>query len=193
MPPQLRKRSRRKEPATCSYMVPFRIPPALSGQTDSSSCLLFKLPPEILVQISQHAQPIDRVMLALSCKRMLAASELFHLRVPDRDHHVSRWSSEPPKPKENRCSCSLTKDLLQRFRPVDSRGRVSRAWSWCVDCNRYLPKRKGYWNGVLRKMNTQDWTDTTYSTWDSDVYWYNSGYKRQCPSCNRRQKLSRER
>lgn len=205
MPPQLRNRSRQQEPSTCSYMVPFRIPPGvrcsapspfslrltmhhqLHSQVDSSSSLLFKLPAEILVQIAQHAQPIDRLMLALSCKRMLAASKLFHLQVPDRDHHVSRWSSEPPKPKGDSCSCSLTGDLLLRFRPIDSRGRVRRAWGWCLDCNRYRPKRKRYWSDVLRKMSTQDWRDVDYSLWDKGVDWYNLGYKRQCPSCSRRE------
>ncbi|EEU42046.1 uncharacterized protein NECHADRAFT_50738, partial [Fusarium vanettenii 77-13-4] len=89
----------------------------LPGQADSSSGLIFKLPPEILVQIAQHAQPIDRVMLALSCKRMLAASKLFHLQVPDRDHHVSRWSSEPPEPKADSCSCSLAEPAMSD--PID--------------------------------------------------------------------------
>lgn len=159
----------------------------LSGQTYSSSCLLFKLPREILLQISQHALPINQVMLALSCKWMLAASKLWHLRVPDRSHHVARGYLEPEKPEGHSCSCSLTRDLLRRFRPVDAQGRVSRAWSWCLDCNAYRPKRKLYWSDLLREMNTQDWNDTDYKLWDSAVNLYSAEYKRQCPPCSKRE------
>ncbi|RSL57861.1 hypothetical protein CEP51_014159, partial [Fusarium floridanum] len=71
-------------------------------------------------------------MLALSCKRMLAASKLAHLQVPDRDHHVSRGSSEPLRPKGD--SWSDKSDLLRKTNTEDWADVHYSSWDEGVDC-----------------------------------------------------------
>ncbi|KAF4983395.1 hypothetical protein FZEAL_1124 [Fusarium zealandicum] len=183
MPVQLRNRSHLRDAVECTYTIPLSIPPGLTDQGRDGSSPLFILPPEVLAQIFQQAHLVDRAMLAFSCKTLLGISELCNLQVPDRRHHIARWCSIQAKTPHAPCACPWMEDLLQRFRPIDSRGRLSRAWNWCIDCKRYRRTRRGYWSDILSDQDTQDWGKTEHQLWRSGVDWFSRGLKRQCPTC----------
>lgn len=144
--------------------------------------ILLKLPLEILMQVFAHSDPIDRILLALSCKSLLGISKLCKLQVPDRRAHLAPWAAQSAI-SGNRCRCPTMEQLLKRFRPRDSHGKHIRSLNLCVDCMRYRPTRKAYWTAVLAKTDTEGWDRTQDDMWHTAVKWFGNGVKVQCPSC----------
>lgn len=179
MPVQLRNRSGPSEPVDCSRTISFRTPATLNMDCDLNSSLLLTLPPEILTMIFEQAPLVDKVMLATSCKRMLAIGRLCKLSVPDRKYHGAPWSVKAVEETTGPCSCLHMEELLGRFRPRDVHGRPSRAWSWCVDCSMFRPTRRGWWTNELKIICTERQLHCA----GPSINWYSRGLKRQCPRC----------
>lgn len=196
MPVQLRRRPGASAPKTCSSTTQFRVPstvwtslnqPLCTGDSSfqvaieniSGSALLFKLPPEVLTMIFDQAPQVDKIMLAMTCKSLLATSRLCGLSVPLRESHVVSWNRPASSSPVVSCSCLNMGDLLRRFRPRDARGRPSRAWSWCLDCCRYLPTRRGWWQRRMRNEPAVVSRDRR----EPSIDWFSRGVKQQCPIC----------
>ncbi|CCT72298.1 uncharacterized protein FFUJ_12150 [Fusarium fujikuroi IMI 58289] len=58
----------------------------------SGSALLSKLPPEVVTMIFDQAPQVDKIMLAMTCKSLLATSRLCGLSVPLRESHMATWN-----------------------------------------------------------------------------------------------------
>ncbi|SCO40472.1 uncharacterized protein FFNC_07504 [Fusarium fujikuroi] len=58
----------------------------------SGSALLSKLPPEVVTMIFDQAPQVDKIMLAMTCKSLLATSRLCGLSVPLRESHMTTWN-----------------------------------------------------------------------------------------------------
>ncbi|KAM5356441.1 hypothetical protein ACJ41O_003087 [Fusarium nematophilum] len=185
MPANLRKRTKLAPRLDCQSTVPFEAPAELTPQAETGSSLLLSLPTEILVQIFHLAQRADKIALALSCKKLLAVSQLCKLRIPERETHARPWAQKKPSKLLSRpyCACLQIEDVLKRARPTDSHDRLSRKWNLCVDCRRYRPTRKGYWGDKLTEIDTSNWDKTAHRLWQSAIYWFTSGVKVQCPTC----------
>jgi hypothetical protein len=105
--------------------------------------IVFSRPTELLI----HADSLDPLCLALSCKRLLQISASVSVKIPSLTISLS--------------SCPKTK-LLRRLMPLDARGRPKRSWAVCGDCLRYRPTRKSYW-----KAKQSVWVKT--KTWEGVV------------------------
>ncbi|KAJ4057102.1 hypothetical protein NW758_15319 [Fusarium oxysporum] len=150
--------------------------------SSSDSALLFKLPPEVLTMIFDQAPQVDKIMFAMTCKSLLATSRLCGLSVPLRESHMATWNRPDSSRFVASCSCLSMGDLLRRFRPRDARGRPSRAWSRCLDCCRYLPATRGWWERRMRRDHTtisQDYMPNR----EPSIDWFSRGLKQQCPIC----------
>ncbi|EWZ46707.1 hypothetical protein FOCG_11409 [Fusarium oxysporum f. sp. radicis-lycopersici 26381] len=182
MPVQLRSRPGASGPRVCCSTTAFRVPSTISTGSSSDSALLFKLPPEVLTMIFDQAPQVDKIMLAMTCKSLLATSRLCGLSVPLRESHMATWTRPDSSRFVASCSCLSMGDLLRRFRPRDARGRPSRAWSWCLDCCRYLPTRRGWWERRMKRDHTtisQDYMPNR----EPSIDWFSRGLKQQCPIC----------
>ena len=153
------------------------------GDEAVQSCPLLRLPLEILMHIINQADLVDGVLLAVSCKFMLRISQSCHLQVPNPVTHRATWHRKSLEQVQPICRCTLSIDILNRFRPRSSQGRPSRASTICIDCVRYRPTRKAYWLAVLAKMDTQGWGKDEGELWQSAVMWFSAGVKLQCPTC----------
>ncbi|KAL3956481.1 hypothetical protein ACCO45_009327 [Purpureocillium lilacinum] len=92
MPPTLRRSNRRPLLGTCPATTLFRIPAELTADAGDPGPLLAKLPTELLTQVFAEAEPVDSILLALSCKALLGIAALCHLTVPDPTRHRQQWS-----------------------------------------------------------------------------------------------------
>ncbi|KAH7254050.1 uncharacterized protein BKA55DRAFT_566872 [Fusarium redolens] len=182
MPVQLRSRPGAPGPKACCSTTPFRVPSTVNTENSSDSALLFKLPPEVLAMIFDQAPQVDKNMLAMTCKSLLATSRLCGLSVPLRESHMAIWNRPDSSHSVIPCSCLNMGDLLRRFRPRDARGRPSRAWSWCLDCCRYLPTRRGWWERRMKRESIGRSRDEL-SNREPSIDWFSRGLKQQCPIC----------
>ncbi|KAI9155210.1 hypothetical protein HJFPF1_07787 [Paramyrothecium foliicola] len=123
----------------------------------------------------------------MSCKQLLGVVHSIHLQVPDPAAHRASWHRKAFDLELNPCKCTLLTDLLKRFKPKDAQGRASRAWTLCVDCQKYRPTRRAYWSSILAKMDTQGWGKTEGDLWQSAMTWFAAGIKLQCPLCRMRE------
>ncbi|CZR46352.1 uncharacterized protein FPRO_11800 [Fusarium proliferatum ET1] len=58
----------------------------------SGPALLSKLPPEVVTMIFDQASQVDKIMLAMTCKSLLATLRLCGLSVPLRESHMATWN-----------------------------------------------------------------------------------------------------
>ncbi|KAF1956820.1 hypothetical protein CC80DRAFT_593512 [Byssothecium circinans] len=135
---------------------PFIIPPKVIDTPALLSSL--RLPSELLLMIFDHANRLDKICLALSCRHLLQVSALASLKVP-------------PKCKHQGC---YKEKLLKRVRPRDKRGNPKKSWGLCVDCMQYRPTKKSYWTTKLVDFGS------------SEVW--NGKYSMQCPQCWREER-----
>jgi hypothetical protein len=199
MPVQLRRRPGASAPKTCRSTTPFKVPSTVCTSLNqplcisnspfqidtegiSDSALLFQLPPEVLTMIFDQAPQVDKIMLAMTCKSLLATSRLCSLSVPLRESHMATWNRPDSSRTVASCSCLNMGDLLRRFRSRDARGRPSRAWSWCLDCCRYLPTRRGWWQRRMIKEPAVVSRDGLPNC-EPIINWFGRGLKQQCPIC----------
>ncbi|MCJ1243467.1 hypothetical protein MMC30_000664 [Trapelia coarctata] len=143
---------------------PFIVPQNLRTSPTSHSSPFLRFPTEILVQIFQQADPLDKVSLALACKNLLQISSLVSLKTLYPIEHKAA------------CSCREMEKFLIRIKPLNARGREKKTWAVCVDCMRYRPTRKSYW-----KRKRGHWVNTKH--WESLLWSWNAKYSLQCPEC----------
>lgn len=167
-------------------VVPFKIAPELISESPLNSSNIFRLPPEILINIFQHTETIaDSICLAVSCKALLGIAQLCNLQVPNRKLHLPAWNPEVPLDQADAplCECNKIQVLLKRFQPRNFAGVSNPAWGLCDGCLRYLPTRKSYWAGRA-KANSEEWEQREGKKWDSMVEDFANGVEKvDCPSC----------
>lgn len=150
---------------------------------------LFRLPPELLLHISAQAGLVDRVCFALSCKHLLAVSRLGPLETPDPSSHRAPWSADPfwqytdLDSLEPECICGRMEVLLRRVQPLNQRGRADRTLQLCVDCMKYLPRRRRFWHARARELRNADWDDEVEGDWKLAMSYFGAAIKMQCPQC----------
>ncbi|KAH7242353.1 hypothetical protein BKA59DRAFT_480512 [Fusarium tricinctum] len=175
MPVQLRPRLRPSEPTVCSRMTPFKVPATLGINGSQNSALLLKLPPEILTLIFSQATLVEKVMLAMSCKKLLTISRLCSISVPDPKYHVAIWNRNYEQLPSTECSCLHMQYLLQRARPP------GRSRAWCVDCARHLPTRKNLW---VKKLKTEfEMSEYELPFYKCAIDMFSRRFRKQCPRC----------
>ncbi|QUC21014.1 uncharacterized protein UV8b_05255 [Ustilaginoidea virens] len=134
---------------------------------------LLALPNELLLQILTHAGSVDRMLLALTCKRLLAVSFMTVTMIPSASRHHAY-----------QLNCRAMLDLVHAVRPLDARGRRRVSWAPCCVCYRWRPRRKAFWNFIPKQYATEiaagimDDYDYIIQRWGksrSAMY--------QCPSC----------
>ena len=159
----------------------------LNGKTQSSG--LLRLPPEILMHISSQADPVDRIPMALSCKKLLAISQIKRVDAPDPIAHRAPWSANPAwrftdlDSLNPECRCGGLEVLLRQIRPRNTKGHVDRTLQLCVDCLKYLPRRKSYWISKRQDLETDAWDSEVEGDWDHAAQYFSTGIKMQCPKC----------
>ena len=156
----------------------------LVGSNAVETATIFRLPPEIWMNIFAEAQLFDAIALALSCKKALQLSALSYLQVPEKKFHQASWSRGSSSHGSNRCCCDGVRYLVNRF-------RLRRPWTtgtelsiWCTDCQSYRPSQEKHWRQVLASMDTSDRGRFDPDQWASAVKWFNRGITIQCPSCH---------
>jgi hypothetical protein len=113
--------------------------------------------------IFAHADLLDQIMLALSCKYLLQTSTLVVLKTRRlAGHRVSHHRS-------------VMEQLLKRVRLFTATGRRRRTHRICVDCLQYRPTRISYWE------KRYEMTDVEMGTWV--IYNWAHGVSLQCPKC----------
>ncbi|PVH95191.1 hypothetical protein DM02DRAFT_660355 [Periconia macrospinosa] len=139
-------------------VVPLK-PQATLAHPASSS--IVRLPTEILLMIVDQADDsLDKVCLALSCRRLLQVSALASLTVPE---------------KCKGTGCPHDK-ILRRVGPRDKAGNPSSKWGMCVDCMQYCPGIKSYWKA-------KSGTSGKNADWDKAVQLGKMKKSAQCPEC----------
>ncbi|KAK2798914.1 hypothetical protein FQN51_007276 [Onygenales sp. PD_10] len=171
-------------PALDERRVWFTIPETLNltplPPSPSTSRFLV-LPTEIhLLIFNNHlTHPVDKICLALTCKRLLNTASSCRLsRVA---HHYGYHFSTRHE----------INDLLRRVSPLDSRGRPMRAWGVCYACQYHRPTRRVYWERVLRQWEKQrgggggrlESLGVTVAKWWEVVGEWQGRGSRQCPGC----------
>ena len=161
-------------------------------------CRLLTLPPEIFLLVSEEAHPIERIVLALTCKDALARSMRLQLETPDPLHHRTPWCTRtsvdtpwllqdldslgPP------CPCGGLELLQYRLRPRTAKGNIARSRILCLSCLRYLPWRVSYWRhwgrrqpGYTRDCDIEDYIkDWDWGGWQPNMV---DGVNPTCPEC----------
>lgn len=103
--------------------------------TQSSELLV--LLNEVLLEIFKHSGAVDRLFLALTCKRLLSISSMTATIIPC----ASKY-------RAFRLNCSAMLRILNAVQPLGACGRLKTSWAPCCVCYRYRPKRRSYWKGV---------------------------------------------
>ncbi|KAM4056603.1 hypothetical protein HRG_014811 [Hirsutella rhossiliensis] len=134
--------------------------------------ILPRLPVEILVHIFNASNSfLDRLCLALTCKKLLQASSLVRIRVPS----VAKHRFLPPS------TCDDIFLLLRRLAPRDGRGwRPHQKVGLCCDCLRYRTRRRGFWSSHRPKYLKMG---VTADMWKSVVKSWYVAFIFQCPDC----------
>lgn len=141
------------------------------------------------MHISQQADPVDRVSLALSCKELLAASQLRTLEVPHPMAHRAPWSADPawrytdPESVKPECQCGGLEKLLRQIRPKNPKGHADRTLHLCVDCLKYLPRRKSWWLAKREELGVNAYYGEVIFDWDHAAHNFSTGIRMQCPKC----------
>ncbi|KAI1501063.1 hypothetical protein F5X99DRAFT_383770 [Biscogniauxia marginata] len=148
----------------------FRIPQMLESSPEIQRSRLLSLPTEILLQVFSDAGPVDKLCLALTCKRLLHVSAMIPLKIPSAAKHRKRLS----------LACPAMLGIVRFFKPVDARGRPKKTLALCCDCYRYRPKRQSYWKGVRKNYPTDS---SCLAGYMDVVPSWSSGYSFQCPAC----------
>ena len=131
----------------------------------TQSCPFFSLPVEILLEIFDHADALDQIMLALSCKTLLRVSTRVRMKILlHAEHAIS-------------CQSSMLEQLLRRIRPLSKLGRPKRSWAVCLDCFRYRPIRKSYWK------KKEQFFAVEKLFWENKVNGWSMDISLQCPEC----------
>ncbi|PHH92516.1 hypothetical protein CDD83_7013 [Cordyceps sp. RAO-2017] len=152
----------------------FKIPQTLLATTQhAQSSVLLTLPIELLLLVIAHAEPVDRLFLALTCKNMLAISSIVPLTVPSAPRH-----------RADRLNCSAMLAILRALQPRGTSGRPSKTWSPCCVCYRYRPKKQRYWQLVGKRYGV-DASSAILAGYDWIVEsWSRKGsFSYQCPEC----------
>ncbi|KAF4121835.1 hypothetical protein GMORB2_1675 [Geosmithia morbida] len=163
----------------------------LEGTRQSS--LLLSLPPELQMHISVQAALPDATSLALTCKTALGISRLRNLPTPDPVAHRAPWSADPSWQYTDldslnpECRCGQLETVLRQIRPRNARGHVDRTRSLCVDCVRYLPRRRSHWRARADALRSRYWDGEVQGDWDIAVLYFSTGVKMQCPPCRLRE------
>ncbi|CDM27959.1 F-box domain, cyclin-like [Penicillium roqueforti FM164] len=134
------------------------------------TCNLLSLPPELIVDILNKCEHLDRMCLALTCKRLLHVSSLVRIRIPS----VPKHRFLPPS------TCVDIFTLLRRIAPRDNSGRPEANIGLCCDCLRYRTRRIQYWDGYEDKYLEMG---VEPEMWDNAVSHWHSKYYFQCPEC----------
>ncbi|PHH87830.1 hypothetical protein CDD83_8355 [Cordyceps sp. RAO-2017] len=117
-----------------------RIPPMLLEALQAAqSAALLALPTETLLQIVEHAGPVDRLFLALTCKPMLAICSMTNVTIPSAPKHYA-----------HNLGCPAMLAILRIMVPRGPGRRRKTSWGLCRNCYRYRPKKKGYWDRVVQ-------------------------------------------
>ncbi|KAK7952727.1 uncharacterized protein PG986_008455 [Apiospora aurea] len=85
----------------------------------------------------EQLDPIDCVALALTCKRLLAASATTRIKLPSVPAHK--------RPAIGLEQCKNLLLLLERVRPTTPAGLPSPDLALCRTCRLYRPTRESYW------------------------------------------------
>ncbi|KAI1754659.1 hypothetical protein F4782DRAFT_493373 [Xylaria castorea] len=154
----------------------FKIPQTLhtSVQAIQSSALL-ALPNELLLEIFAHAGSVDRLFLALTCKRLLDVSSMVIITIPSAPKH----RVFAPR------SCKAMLGLLHGIRALNTYGKPRDASSAvCCDCYRYRPKKRKFWKGV-EKGYSAVLPEVIGELYDSIVqdWCHRRSQSYQCPEC----------
>ena len=137
------------------------------------SAAILHLPTEILLLIFHQAYRLDRLCLALTCKRLLQVSSLLPLHIPSVPRHRLHVST-PATP----CIGMVT--LLRRLKLLGRTGRAKKTVALCCDCLRYRPTRKGFWNKDAKGLQE---VGSMYA-WEAKVASWNRRSSLQCPACH---------
>lgn len=143
---------------------PFVVPDHFLNSAGTASSPILCLPTEILVEIFNHAGPVDQLAFTLVCKHLLQVSTFVALKISSRvGEEVSHRSN-------------IIEDLLRRIQPRNTAGRPSKAWSICVDCLQLRPTKRSYWQKKRPSRISE-------SGWQKTVRAWNTHYSLQCPEC----------
>ena len=172
-------RRRFKRPSNVSTSGPIQTSdiPSLSNP---SQVLIAKpqlrLPLELIVDIFNKCEALDRVCLALTCKHLLQVSSLVRIRIPS----VAKHRFLPPS------TCDDVFSLLSRIAPRDDSGRLERNIGLCCDCLRYRTRQTQYWNNYKDKYLGMGLSP---EMWKNVVRRWHDNYNFQCPQCWGEEKL----
>ncbi|KAL3420320.1 hypothetical protein PVAG01_08819 [Phlyctema vagabunda] len=155
--------------------VPIKIPHKILDAPPDLSAPLLQLPTEILALIFNHADDTDRLCLALASRFLLRLSSSLNIKtLVAKEHYLA-------------CSCNKVEDILRRLKPLNRRGKPSKAWIICLDCSRYRPARKSYWKKWQVDRQEESFMpriESLRSGWFMDrIEFWNSGSSTQCPEC----------
>ncbi|KAI8952527.1 hypothetical protein F4801DRAFT_599934 [Xylaria longipes] len=154
----------------------FKIPQTLytARQAVQSSTLL-ALPNELLLEIFTYTGSVDRLFLALTCKRLLGVSSMIVITIPSAPKHRVFAPG----------SCKAMLGLLHGMRILNTRDRPKDTSSAiCCDCYRYRPKKKRFWKGVEKRYPAvppevlDEWYNYIVDNWC-----HRRSQSYQCPEC----------
>ncbi|KAF2006547.1 hypothetical protein P154DRAFT_600463 [Amniculicola lignicola CBS 123094] len=67
------------------------------------------------------------------------------------------WPLGPEKLQNIPSTSEKVTSTFRRVKPVDAHEKPKKSWGFCVDCMRYRPTRKSYWNGTDTCGNWVAW------------------------------------
>ncbi|KAI0544845.1 hypothetical protein F4679DRAFT_589111 [Xylaria curta] len=121
----------------------FKIPQVLCTPTQAvQPSALLALPTELLLEIFGHVAPVEKLFLALTCKRLLTVSSMVTIEIPSAPKHRN-FARKP---------CRAMLGLLHGMRRGISRD-ITNSSAVCHDCYRYRPKKKKFWSGVEKRYS----------------------------------------
>ncbi len=137
----------------------------------SSAALV--LPNELLLEIFSYGTGLDRLFLALTCKRLIVVSSMVTIMIPSTLLH--RLCPD---------SCRAMLGLLHIIQPLDYRGQPKKSWAACCDCYRYRPKNKRYWKGKEKRYPAASPLTIEVGYGNAVAEWCCRGSSSyQCPEC----------
>lgn len=128
---------------------------------------LLRLPENVLLAIFSHGdlENVDKVFLALSCKRLLQFSMSLSFRIPF-------------TPKDWCRAFFKNTRIVRGARPRDDFGfRKINFLNLCRQCLRYRHTRMSYWKNTDRVQKSQE------DYWEDVVKPWRAGKSRWCPEC----------